>query len=155
MIARRDGTAGGCAVGDGRVRFRQLLSHVWTAAPAGRLLMDADDAQGAPMTAVMGYEAWQRDYAGDASVVGSTFWINTKPVTVVGIAPEGFYGDRISSNSAWISTCRSSRCRCWRTRHIVHDPRIRLALHDWAGKAGRGDGSAAGKGQLSCASRSH
>ena len=52
------------------------------------------------MTAVMDYEAWQRNYAGDASVVGSTFWINTKPVTVVGIAPEGFYGDRMSVTPA-------------------------------------------------------
>ncbi len=60
---------------------------------AGRLLMDADDTKGAPMTAVMSYQTWQRDYAGDASVIGGTFWVNTKPVTVVGIAPEGFYGD--------------------------------------------------------------
>ena len=64
---------------------------------AGRLLSDSDDIQGAPMTAVMSYQAWQRDYAGDASVIGSTFWVNTKPVTVVGIAPEGFYGDRMSA----------------------------------------------------------
>lgn len=45
----------------------------------------------------MSYEAWQNNYAGEPSVVGSTFWVNTKPVTVVGIAPEGFYGDRLSS----------------------------------------------------------
>src|ERR1039457_6719633 len=64
---------------------------------AGRLLLDADDILGAPMTAVMSYEAWQHQYAGDASVVGSTFYVNTKPVTVIGIAPEGFYGDRLSS----------------------------------------------------------
>ena len=30
-------------------------------------------------------------------MIGSTFWVNTKPVTVVGIAPEGFYGDRMSA----------------------------------------------------------
>jgi macrolide transport system ATP-binding/permease protein len=65
--------------------------------PAGRLLTDSDDVVGAPMTAVMSYHAWQRDYAGDASVVGSAFWINTKPVTIVGIAPAEFYGDRLSS----------------------------------------------------------
>ena len=64
---------------------------------AGRLLMDSDDAKGASMTAVMSYEMWQRDYLGDASVVGSTFWVNTKPVMVVGIAPKGFYGDRLMS----------------------------------------------------------
>jgi MacB-like periplasmic core domain len=40
---------------------------------AGRLLSDADDVAGAPMTAVMSYEPWQRDYNGDPAVVGSTF----------------------------------------------------------------------------------
>jgi macrolide transport system ATP-binding/permease protein len=63
----------------------------------GRLITDSDDVKGAPMTAVMSYEAWQREYAGDDSVVGSTFWVNTKPVTIVGIAPKGFYGDRLIS----------------------------------------------------------
>ena len=64
---------------------------------AGRLLTDSDDVKGAPMTAVMSYRAWQRDYAGDAAVVGSTIWVNTKAVTIVGIAPKGFYGDRLMS----------------------------------------------------------
>jgi predicted permease len=65
---------------------------------AGRLLIDSDDVAGAPMVAVMSYYAWQRDYAGDASIVGGAFWINTHPVTIVGIAPAGFYGDRLSSS---------------------------------------------------------
>jgi macrolide transport system ATP-binding/permease protein len=64
---------------------------------AGRLFTDADDVQGAPMVAVMSYETWKRDYAGDPSVVGSTFWINTKAVTIAGIAPAGYFGDRLSS----------------------------------------------------------
>ena len=64
---------------------------------AGRLLQDSDDVQGAPITAVISYALWERDYARDPSVVGSTFWINTRPVTIVGIAPEQFYGDRLQS----------------------------------------------------------
>jgi macrolide transport system ATP-binding/permease protein len=64
---------------------------------AGRLFTDADGVQGAPMVAVMSYETWQRDYAGDPSVVGGTFWINTKAVTIAGIAPRGYFGDRLSS----------------------------------------------------------
>jgi macrolide transport system ATP-binding/permease protein len=64
---------------------------------AGRLFVDADDQKGAPITAVMSYETWQQDFSADPSVVGSTFWINTKAVTIVGIAPHGFYGDRLSS----------------------------------------------------------
>lgn len=65
---------------------------------AGRLFSDADDQKGAALTAVMSYDAWQEDYAGDPSVVGSTFYINTKPATIIGIAPKGFYGDRIDTN---------------------------------------------------------
>ena len=65
---------------------------------AGRLFVDADDQKGAPITAVMSYDAWQQDYAGDPSVVGSAFYINTKPATVIGVAPKGFYGDRIDTN---------------------------------------------------------
>ncbi len=64
---------------------------------AGRLLADADDVQGAAPVAVLSYEAWKNNYAGDGSIVGSTFFVNTQPVTIAGIAPEGFYGDRLSS----------------------------------------------------------
>ena len=64
---------------------------------AGRLFTDADDTQGAPFTAVMSYETWKNDYAGDPTVVGSTFYVNTKPVTISGVAPQHFYGDRLSS----------------------------------------------------------
>ena len=63
----------------------------------GRLFTDADNVEGAPFVAVMSYDMWQNNYAGDPSVVGSTFWINTKAVTISGIAPKGFYGDRLSS----------------------------------------------------------
>jgi predicted permease len=65
---------------------------------AGRLFSDADDQKGAALTAVMSYDAWQEDYAGDPSVVGSVFYINTKPATIIGVAPKGFYGDRIDTN---------------------------------------------------------
>jgi predicted permease len=64
---------------------------------AGRLLMDSDNIQGAAPTAVMSYETWKHEFGGDSAVVGGTFWVNTKAVTVVGIAPKGFYGDRLTS----------------------------------------------------------
>ena len=52
----------------------------------------------------MSYQAWQSDYGSDPSVVGSTFYIQGQPVTIVGIAPPGFFGDRIRSNppALWI-----------------------------------------------------
>jgi predicted permease len=65
---------------------------------AGRVFSEADDQKGAPVTVVMSYDAWQQDYAGDPRVVGSAFYINTKPATIIGVAPKGFYGDRIDTN---------------------------------------------------------
>ncbi|HKW17510.1 MAG TPA: ABC transporter permease [Terriglobales bacterium] len=65
---------------------------------AGRLFADADDQKGAPITAVMRYDTWKQDYAGDPHIVGATFYINTKPATIIGVAPKGFYGDRIDTN---------------------------------------------------------
>ncbi len=67
---------------------------------AGRLLTPADDAENATPVAVMSYQLWQREYALDPSVVGSTFVVNTHPVTVIGITPPSFYGDRMKSDPA-------------------------------------------------------
>jgi macrolide transport system ATP-binding/permease protein len=64
---------------------------------AGRFFTDADDAKGAAFTAVMSYDAWMHDYAGDTSIIGSTFRMNTQPVTIIGIAPKGYFGDRVTS----------------------------------------------------------
>jgi macrolide transport system ATP-binding/permease protein len=97
IIARRDGVQSQANSMMGEFVSGNYFRTFGLQPRAGRLLMDSDDVQGAPMTAVMSYETWQHDYAGDASVVGSTFWVNTKAVTVVGVAPEGFYGDRLSS----------------------------------------------------------
>src|SRR5205807_9469200 len=48
---------------------------------AGRLFSDSDDVKGAAMVAVMSYTAWKRDYAGDTSVIRSTFWIRSEEHT--------------------------------------------------------------------------
>jgi macrolide transport system ATP-binding/permease protein len=63
----------------------------------GRLLGDADDREAAPATAVVSYEAWKNRYAADPAVVGSTLYVNSRPVAVVGVAPRGFFGDRLSA----------------------------------------------------------
>jgi macrolide transport system ATP-binding/permease protein len=66
---------------------------------AGRMLAPADDVEGAPMVAILSYQAWQRDYSLDPSVVGSTFILNTQPVTIIGVTPPEFYGDRMSAST--------------------------------------------------------
>ncbi len=73
--------------------------RVFGLSPAvGRLFVDADDQKGAPVTAVLSYDEWQETYSGDPKIVGSTLYINTKPATIIGVAPKGFYGDRIDTN---------------------------------------------------------
>ena len=64
----------------------------------GRMIAPQDDNKGAPLVAVMSYRTWQQKFGGDPAVVGSGFIMNSQPVTVIGIAPPGFFGDRIQSN---------------------------------------------------------
>jgi predicted permease len=70
----------------------------------GRMLLPSDDNSGAAPAAVLSYQTWLNDYAGDPSVVGSTFYIQARPLTIVGVAPPGFFGDRVDSNppSMWM-----------------------------------------------------
>lgn len=62
---------------------------------AGRLLAAADDRAGAPPVAVMSYRLWRQRYGSDPSIIGSIFDIDQKPFTIVGIAPPGFFADRL------------------------------------------------------------
>jgi predicted permease len=71
---------------------------------AGRTLLPSDDSPGAAPVAVLSYQAWQAAHAADPNVIGATFYIQNKPITIVGISPPGFFGDRIDSNppALWI-----------------------------------------------------
>jgi predicted permease len=66
-------------------------------ATAGRVFAESDDRTGAAPVAVLSYRAWQTEFGGDPSIVGATISIQTKPFTIAGIAPPGFYGDRLSA----------------------------------------------------------
>ena len=64
----------------------------------GRAITDADDQRSAPPVAVMSYRTWQQSYGSDPSLVGSTFFIDGQPTTLIGIAPPGFFGDTLRSH---------------------------------------------------------
>ncbi len=63
---------------------------------AGRLLQPSDDVKGAAPVAVISFQAWEQELARDSAAVGSSLTINGQPVTIVGIAPPGFYSERLS-----------------------------------------------------------
>jgi putative ABC transport system permease protein len=53
----------------------------------GRTFVPADDVLGAPAVLVFSYEYWMRVYGGDPKIVGTTFRMNDKMHTLVGILP--------------------------------------------------------------------
>lgn len=76
--------------------FDTLGLHAWS----GRLLEPSDDQKGAPPVAVISYRTWREKFDQDPSVVGASFLINGKAFTIVGIAPPGFFGERLTSDPA-------------------------------------------------------
>ena len=99
---------------------------------AGRVLSANDDRQGAPPAVVMSYQAWQGEYGGDPSIVGSTLYLQTQPMTVIGIAPPGFFGDRLRPNppALWIPLSSES---------LIHhdDSLLPLKESNWLYAVGR------------------
>ncbi len=66
----------------------------------GRLLTPEDDRPSAPPVAVLSHRAWQTTYGSDPTVVGSTFFVEGHPFTVIGVAPPGFFGETLRSDPA-------------------------------------------------------
>jgi predicted permease len=59
----------------------------------GRALTPADDrTPGAHPLIVLGYDFWQRRFAGAPTVLNQSVVINSTPMTIVGVAPRGFAG---------------------------------------------------------------
>ncbi len=56
---------------------------------AGRLLGPEDDGPGAGPAVVLSYDTWQREFAGDTSVVGQEIQLVNGPQRIVGVAPKG------------------------------------------------------------------
>lgn len=101
---RRAGSSIAAFTNNGEYVSGNYFSTLGIQASIGRLIHPVDDKPEAPAVAVLGYRAWQRDYASDPSIINSTLLINGLPVTIVGIAPQGFFGDRLSANppELWI-----------------------------------------------------
>jgi predicted permease len=70
----------------------------------GRVFSPEDDQPAAPPVAVLSHRAWQIIYGGDTSVVGSTFIVEGKAFTMIGVAPAGFFGETLRSDppDIWI-----------------------------------------------------
>ena len=66
---------------------------------AGRLFTQDDDrTPGAHPVVVLSYRFWESRFNKDPNLIGNTILVNEHPMTVLGIAPPGFYGLDLSSN---------------------------------------------------------
>ena len=59
----------------------------------GRLLEPDDDRQpGSGQVVVLSYDYWQRRFGARSDVIGQPVRVNGQPMTIVGVAPQGFHG---------------------------------------------------------------
>jgi predicted permease len=71
---------------------------------SGRLITPKDDTASAAPVAVLSHRAWQTAYGSDPAIVGATLFVEGHPLTVIGIAPPGFFGEMLESDppELWI-----------------------------------------------------
>ena len=58
----------------------------------GRAFSPDDVKPGAPLVFMMNYRLWQTEFTSDPKILGTTFFLNGKPRTLVGIMPQRFNG---------------------------------------------------------------
>src|SRR5712664_2701657 len=80
------------------------FSTLGVGAFGGRVFTAEDDRPGALPMIVLSHRVWQTTYASDPSVAGSTFVVEGHPLTVIGVAPPGFFGETLESDppDIWI-----------------------------------------------------
>jgi predicted permease len=74
------------------------FSMLGVGAIAGRPLAETDDTPSSAAAVVLSYRTWQNEFAGDRGLIGSTISVQAHPFTVVGVAPPGFFGDRVTDS---------------------------------------------------------
>jgi putative ABC transport system permease protein len=98
LAVRRTGSAAAIQELLGEYVSGNFFRTFGVAAWRGRLLTDVDDVEAAPPVGVMSFHTWQERYGSDLSVVGATYVINDRTITIVGVAPPGFFGAKADAS---------------------------------------------------------
>jgi predicted permease len=70
-----------------------LFSMLGLTPAVGRLILPGEGAvENADPVVVIGFSYWKQRFRGDPSIVGKVVRVNGQPMTIVGVAPEGFRG---------------------------------------------------------------
>jgi predicted permease len=73
----------------------------------GRALTSADDADNAPLAAVIGERLWERSFGRQPDVIGKSLQLDNQLFTIVGVAPSRFKG-RSDASEVWVSMIASA-----------------------------------------------
>jgi len=69
---------------------------------------DEDTTPGTHPVALLSYGIWQRRFGGDAKVIGETISLNKVPLTIVGVLPEAFKGQK-GTAEVWVPMMMAPR----------------------------------------------
>jgi len=69
----------------------------------GRGFVDDEDREGAPVAvAVISHRLWERRFASDPRIIGTTIQVDGEPFTVIGVAARGFNGAWLLGRDVWL-----------------------------------------------------
>ena len=107
----------------------------------GRMFGPADVGRYTPSpVAVIGYKLWQTRYHGDSSIVGSVHKLADQPITIIGVAPEGFVGAmRLPCDGDVDTTAHHDASDHQLASGVFGDARAGIVPHRWASRAHRDD----------------
>ncbi|HEY7395002.1 MAG TPA: ABC transporter permease [Gemmatimonadaceae bacterium] len=86
----------------------------------GRGLVADDEGTGKPKVVVLSYGLWQRQFAGDRSVVGTSVLFDGTKYTIVGVAPRAFQFP--SDADIWRPVILDPRIQSNRNSRVYHGP---------------------------------
>ncbi len=112
----------------GRMASGNYFNVLGVQPAAGRLFSSSDDRdENANPVVVLGYDYWQRKFAGSSSVIGKDVRLNGFPFTVIGVAPAGFEGDVVGERMA-LFVPLSMQPEIVRGRHWRNSPHVSWLL---------------------------
>jgi predicted permease len=91
-----------------QIRFANLMSDNFFAVAgvtpsAGRVFLPDEATASAHPVAMVSYDFWQQNYAGDQTVIGSSLRLNGSVFTIIGLVPASFTGlDRFALPSIFV-----------------------------------------------------
>ena len=78
------------------------FSTLGATSSAGRLLGPDENNPGTADGLVLSHRYWRRRFNGDPGIIGRAMTLNGRPMTVIGVASEGFQGTGIRAGDAWV-----------------------------------------------------